>query len=290
MLTTDRLLVALALAILTGLAFPAPARAQFEGVVDIKGTSRPQPGQVVPSTGRFWISPRGARMVWEADLRSMGAQPGAQPGTAAPPMPPAWKMTTLWRAGEPDLTYLLNEEKKAYATMSAKDVESGTQPTEKWTLEKKGRDSVAGLACEKVLLKSSQGTEVDGCVSRELLGSQAWAAAMRSSQRSAGGFMEALRAGGLEGFLIRMTMRPPGSAEPLSTFEVTRAQRQGVPASTFDLPTGYRKVGMMGLWANPEQEKQLQEAEQKLQEQLKSLPPEQRKQMEEMLRKMRGGS
>jgi hypothetical protein len=46
----------------------------------------------------------------------------------------------------------------------------------------------------------------------------------------------------------------------------------------------------MMLHASPEHETTIRDAEEQMQESLKNLPPERRKQVEEMLRKMRGGS
>jgi len=62
------------------------------------------------------------------------------------------------------------------------------------------------------------------------------------------------------------------------TMELVRAQRQKVPASMLEIPAGYAKTSVPQ--ASPEMQRKLEEA-------MKDLPPEQRKQLEEMMR--RGG-
>jgi hypothetical protein len=266
---------------------PAAALAQFEGVVEIKGASRADGDRIVPSSGRLWVSARGARMELRTDLQGLAATARRGPGA---PMPGGFTMVTLWRVAEPDVTYVLNEERKRYAILSVTDADAAAsgQP-ETWRVERLGRDTVAGFACEKVLLRSSQGEEIDACVAKDILGSRAWMAAV-PRQRGSEGFHKALRDAGVDGFMTRMAWRAKGEPEPRATFELVRAERKAVPASVLEVPAGYQKVDAMMLHASPEHETTIRDAEEQMQESLKNLPPERRKQVEEMLRKMRGGS
>ena len=67
----------------------------------------------------------------------------------------------------------------------------------------------------------------------------------------------------------------------LSTMEFTRLEKHSVPASSFEIPSGYKEQSLAGNMMTPEQQ-------QKMNEQLDKLSPEQRKMVEEMMKK-RGG-
>jgi hypothetical protein len=91
--------------------------------------------------------------------------------------------------------------------------------------------------------------------------------------------MKALVDAGLEGFPIRWTTKGQGRGD--MTMELVSAKRQSVPASTFEVPAGYTKSESLVPFSNPEIDKKMKEA-------LDKMTPEQRKQFEEMMKKRSG--
>ena len=61
-------------------------------------------------------------------------------------------------------------------------------------------------------------------------------------------------------------------------WELVKAEKRALPASTFEVPAGYKETSMMGTMMSPEQQKQMEDA-------MKNMTPEQRKMMEEMMKK-----
>ena len=93
--------------------------------------------------------------------------------------------------------------------------------------------------------------------------------------------MKALQDAGADGFFVKMVTREKGKAEPLTTMELTKAEKKSLPASLFEVPAGYTKQeGMMGAAGamSPEAAEQMKKA-------MENMTPEQRKQMEEMMKK-----
>jgi hypothetical protein len=89
---------------------------------------------------------------------------------------------------------------------------------------------------------------------------------MRRGAQDEGSMMKALKDARAEGFFVKMVTREKGKTEPLTTMELTKAEKKSLPASMFEVPTGYAKQeGMMGAA-------------------MENLTPEQKKQMEEMMK------
>jgi hypothetical protein len=96
-----------------------------------------------------------------------------------------------------------------------------------------------------------------------------------------GSMMKALRDAGAEGFFVKMVTREKGKTEPLTTMELTKAEKRSLPGSLFEIPPGYTKQeGMLGAAGvmSPEAAEQMKKA-------MENLTPEQRKQMEEMMKR-----
>ncbi len=95
---------------------------------------------------------------------------------------------------------------------------------------------------------------------------------------------KALKDAGAEGMPLKAIMPAPTGGK--LTMEVVKADKQSLPASTFDIPAGYTKseggLDMSGV-SNP----QIDDARKKMQEALKNMTPEQRARFEQMM-KQRG--
>ncbi len=257
------------LAALAALAVPLAASASdFEGVIESRVTSPHANG-----TAKLWVSKAGARM--EMDMTA-GAR--AAPGQPAAQHPV--HMVTLYRRAEPDLTYLVNVGQKTYTVLDAREARkarAGTESDETWTVKKLGGDKVAGLPCEKALVTSSGGREFELCSGTGILVGAGLLEAME--QRSRGRLFQTLHDAGLKGFPLRWIQK---EKDGTMTWEVVRAHRESVPASTFEIPAGYQKKDLMSTMASPEQQRKMEEA-------MKKMTPEQRQKMEEMMKRYQGG-
>ena len=253
----------------TFLLLPLVATAQWEGSLEMKIS-----GKDVNGTSKALVGKAGARMQIEmtnAQLRQAG-----QAGL---------KMTVLTRTSEPDVSYMINDAQKSYARIDVKEMQKSVPASErdrKWTVKRLGADKVAGYACERALVSEEGGeTENEVCVSKEILGSAGLLSAGRRDA-SAQGLEKALKANGLQGMPIRMAIRQRGKPEATMTWELVKAEKRALPASTFEIPAGYRETSMMGTMMSPEQQKQMEDA-------MKNMTPEQRKMLEQMMKKQGGG-
>jgi hypothetical protein len=257
------------LAMLAGAVLAAtPALAQFEGELAMKLTMREGSG-----TGKAFISKAGARS--ELDIQ-----------TAQMPI----KVTTLVRTANPDVMYMINDQAKTYAEMDLRKLREQAAKVrdrnkEAWTVRKIGKETVNGYSCEHVLVTRSEDskTEQDWWTSKDVAGLsfESMRGLMRRGNQSDEGIMKALRDAGADGFVVKMVTREKGNPTPVSTMELTKAEKKSLPASLFEVPAGYTKqegmMGTMGVMA-PEAQDQMRKA-------MENLTPEQRKQIEDMMKK-----
>jgi hypothetical protein len=254
------------------------ALAQFEGVAEFRGTVQTGKGQTIPSQGKIFVSRSACRVEWETDLREI-AEGRKESSKAA--IPERMRLVILQKLAEPDRAYLVNEAARTYAIQdSSKEKTDKETPEKKWKVERLGKDTVAGLSCEKALLTSESGDQTEVCVSRELIPSGAWLAAMNRRDEQSGPLL-ALKKNGLEGFPIRWIFRDK-KKEVSSTMELVRFDKKSLPSSLFEIPAGYRETSLMGIFMTSEQDKAYSDAMRKAME---NMTPEQRKQLEEMMKK-----
>ena len=257
--------------VLAGAALAAaPALAQFEGQIDMKITA--QGG--VSGTGKVFVSKVGSRT--EMDMES-----------ARMPM----HMVTLVRFATPDVLYLINDKAKTYSEMDTKKTReqaaktAGSKDNEAYSAKSLGSERVLGYSTKHVLLsRPSDKSEMEVWTTKDLLGLsyETMKGLMRRGAQDEGSMMKALKDAGAEGFFVKMVTREKGKAEPLTTMELTKAEKRSLPGSLFEIPPGYAKQeGMMGaasVMAPPEAQEQIRKA-------MENLTPEQRKQMEEMMKR-----
>jgi Domain of unknown function (DUF4412) len=256
----------------------APAFGQFEGVADFKVTMG-EKGRAANGTGKVYVARAGYRSEWQTELNLSGQRRDGA-------MPQRIKMTLVGQRGEPDKLYMIDDDAKTYSVMDLKKMrdEARSQSKETYTVQRLGRDSVAGLACEKAAVTSSKGDVFDVCVSRELGASSDWISAM--SHRGGTGFwFGALRENGLEGFPVRWSTRRKGDTEPSMVMEVTHVERKSLPASLFQVPAGYKQTESALGGLTPEQQKALNDARAQMKDALDKMTPEQRKAYEDAMKR-----
>ena len=257
-------------------AFTAAGLAQFEGVATFKGTVHTDKGQTIPSQGKVFVSRAACRVEWETDLKQVAAG-RKDPGM----MPDHFRMVILQLLSEPGRTYTLNPERKTYSVRdSSKEKPNPKVPDRTWKVQKLGPDTVGGLRCEKALLTSDAGNEMEVCVSKELIPSAAWVTAM-SRREDQSGPLKALKENGLEGFPIRWIFRSQKNKEISSTMELVSFEKKSLPASLFEIPADYTKSDGASPWMSAEQEKAMNDARKAAME---NMTPEQRKQLEEYMK------
>jgi hypothetical protein len=253
------LTLTLAAALLLPRAAPA---ADFEGVLTFKMTGK------TSGTMRALVSKAGMRV--EADMQ-------APPELQRAGMGKTVRMVTIMRLAEPNTVYLLHPEQKTYfvAENDSDDARS-EEDEETYTVKRTGKDRVAGLSCEKATLTSEDGERTDLCITNELRGESTWMRAF--SDREEDGIYRALRKAGLVGFPVRW------SSEGM-TMELTAHEKRSLPASTFAIPAGYKKTENPFGLPEAEMSRLMQES---MKEGMKDLSPEQRKQLEEMMKRQGG--
>src|SRR5712691_11603219 len=151
----------------------------------------------------------------------------------------------------------------------------------RWIILKLGRETVAGYACEHLLLTANDGGETEVWTSKELVDLAAFRESMRRNRQSAEvlGMMKALKEAGVEGFLAKMISRDPKTGAPAMTMELVKAEKRPVAASMFEIPAGYKKqAGILGMLPLP------QEHQDTINKAMQRLTPEQRKMLENLMK------
>lgn len=245
----------------------APAFAQFEGEIDMKITG--QGGMT--GTGKVLVSKVGSRT--EMDMQT-------------PNMP--MHMVTLMKFSAPDVMYLINDKAKTYGEIDVKKTRESAAKVkaeqEAYSVKVLGSEKILGYSTKHVLLsRRGDRSEMEVWTTKDLMGlsyETMRGLMRRGSGQDDGSMMKALKDAGADGFFVKMVTRDKGNAEPLTTMELTKAEKRSLPASTFEIPPGYTKQeGMMGTAAvvSPEAAEQMRKA-------MENMTPEQRKQLEEMMK------
>ncbi len=254
----------------------ATANAQFEGVADIRISSSGG-ATTMSGTGKTWISSAG----WRSEM--VMSNPEMEKTTGVKSM----KLVSMGKVADPDTIYMVNDVMKTYSVLDAKKAREMASkmgaPEHKYNVKKLGKDTVAGLPCDKVLItQEDRKSEIEACVSKDFMTGN-WLKAMSRGGRG-GDFLAALKQAGLEGYPVRMVTKNEGGGGT-TTMEVTKVERKRVPPSLFDVPAGYKQTDMMSVMAqSPEQAKQMEEARKRMEDAMKSMTPEQRKALEEMMK------
>jgi len=260
--------------------------ADFEGVIDARMTmvAKKKSEEGGSGTIKMYVGSAGAKVNMQM----------------ASPMGEI-KMTTLHLKAKPGVSYIINEEKKTYAEVTAGEDEDDLLDDEKVTVKRLPNEKVAGFDCAHAMITDSQGEQTEIWSSKALGGAEAFWVAQTGEQGRGGKKLkqrvEILRENGLDGWPLRFTSyQKKGDV----TWETVKVDKRSLPASTFSL-AGYTRVegveavagGIGQMKLSPEQQKKMDAAmkqQQQMQEAMKKMTPEQRKQMEELLKSMGGNA
>ncbi len=207
----------------------APAFSQFEGQIDMKITGQ----EGMTGTGKVFVSKVGSRT--EMDLES-----------ARMPM----HMTTLMKFSAPDVMYIINDKARTYSEVDTKKAReqaakmTGAKDKDAYSIKVLGSEKVLGYSTKHVLLSRPGDTsEMEAWTTTDLLGLsyESMKGLMRRGAQDEGSLMKALKDARAEGFFVKMVTREKGNTEPLTTMELTKAEKKSLPASMFEVPAGYAK-------------------------------------------------
>jgi hypothetical protein len=269
----------------TLLVAATPSLAQFEGTVEMKVSMADKDGN---ATGSGTIN----LAVGKAGVRSeLNVQHGAM----------GVKMVTLQKSSVPDKTYHIYDTTRTYSEMDLAKLQAmagAQQSNTTYTVKKLGTDKILGFDAQHVLLQQQsaggeKGPTTEMWTARNFLDYATFSKLQAGHGRMAGqeGLLKALKAAGADGMPLKsVTTAEDGSK---TTMQVVRAEKETLPASTFEIPEGYTKSAsdlgdMLGGVSGPqadEAKKRLEEAKKKLEEMLKNMTPEQRQMYEDMMKR-----
>jgi len=247
--------VKLAILVVCGtLAGGAVARAQVEGVADLKVTTMTRKGEAVPGTGKISLGTTAYRLELQTDASRIAfGNPGGNV-----------KLTVIGKDKDPNRLTLVDDASKTYSVWDVKGARGGTGQASKYTVTRLGPDKVAGLTCQRAELVSAAGSVVHVCVAGQIGASLDWVAAISGVPRESTAWIAALRDNGLVGFPIHLDMRRKDAAEPFVTMELVRLTKEAVSPAVFDVPPGYKQTDLAIDGLSVAEEKAVAEARAKI--------------------------
>jgi hypothetical protein len=263
---TRALVAALCLAALPSLA--------FEGVIETKmtfnraamGAAGGPQGAPTSMTGTGVITMKGlnSRMEQQMAMGGMGEH----------------KMVVIHRASEPNTSYIVNDANKTYTKHTAEKEDEASEAS-KWTVKKLGKDTVAGRSTEHVqVARQGGGDNLDVWIDKNLVSAGDLEKVFNAGGRDQSGWWAALRKEGVAGVPLKVVSKN-AKGETGVTWEATSVKSQSVPDSAFAIPSGYTESkGYGGMGPSQQQRDQM----------MQRLTPEQRKQVEEMMKQHGAGA
>jgi hypothetical protein len=267
-LMTRALAVALCLAAVPAFAFEGVIETKMtmnRGAMDAHAGGNPAASQTsLTGTGLITVKGLSSRMEQQMAIPGMGGG----------------KTIVIHRADEPNTTYILNDGSKTYSkhTIEKNDESEGS----KWTVKKLGKDTVAGRSTEHVQVSKEGGQDqLDVWIDKNLVSAGDLEKAFNAGGRGQSGWWAALRKEGVAGVPLKVLSKN-AKGETVVTWEATSVKSQSVPDSAFAIPAGYTESkGFGGMMAPGGASRE---------EMLQKLTPEQRKQVEEMMKQHQGGA
>jgi hypothetical protein len=261
-----------------------PALADFEGVLEMKMTMGAK-GAEGGGGGTMSVSVATAGIRSEMDMK-MGAM--------------EMKMVMLQKNANPDLIYQINDGSKTYTEIDLTKMRGLTgQPATapEYSVETLGQETILGYQTKHVLVKekgaeAGAGMTTELWTAKDLLDYETFSKLQARRGKAAGqeALVKALKDAGADGLPLKSIATMPDGAKV--TMEVVKVDKKSLAASTFEIPAGYTKteggmMGMMGGMSGPGEDdakKKMAEAQEKMQEALKNMSPEQREMIEKMMK------
>ena len=262
-----------------------PVFAQFEGVLEMKMTMAGMGGE---GGGTMNVS------VGKAGSRSeINMQMG----------PMDMKMVMLQKNDTPDTLYRINDADKSYAEMNLakmRDMAGQQMSAKKYTVEKLGQETLLGYKTQHVLLKEQdagdgKGMSIEMWSARDLLDYATFSKLQARRGKGAGeeAMIKALKDADADGMPLKSIATTPDGMK--LTMEVVKVDKKSLPASTFEIPTGYTKseggmMDMMGGMSGPqagEARKNLGDVQKQMEDAMKNMTPEQREMIQKMMKQQK---
>jgi hypothetical protein len=261
-------------ALLALLLMAVPALAEFEGVLEMKMSVGANAGQA-GGAGTMNVAVGRAGIRSEVSMRTGAVE---------------MKMVMLQKNDTPDVLYQINDGSKTYTEINLAGLTDLTGPQAnavKYSVQTLGQETMLGYKTRHVLVKEivpggGTGASTELWSAKDLLDYETFSKLQARRGKAAGqeALVKALKDAGADGLPLKSIATMPDGAR--ITMEVVKVDKQPLPASTFQLPAGYTKSDAMPKGTLPSPT--TAEAQQKMQEAMKKLSPEQRALVEKMLK------
>jgi hypothetical protein len=154
---------------------------------------------------------------------------------------------SLTRKDKPDVVYIINDAQKQYLEVPAKAPPGAVNNAdETWTIKKIGTDTVAGFKSVHVTGVSSKGNSVELWSTKDVMDSDQYEKAMGADRgRLSGNMMQALKKEDADGFPVKLVAKPKEGGT--TTMELVKVTKGALPATTFDVPSGYAKATLPNM-------------------------------------------
>jgi hypothetical protein len=259
-----------------------PAYAQFEGVLEMKMTIAGKDSDI-GGGGTMNVA------VGKAGFRSeMNMQMGAM----------EIKTVMLQKNDTPNTLYQINDAGKSYTETDLakmREMAGQQQDSGKYTVEKLGQENILGYKTQHVLVKENsagtgKGMTTELWTAKELLDYETFSKMqVRQGRKGGVALAKALKDAGADGLPLKSIVTTEDGGKV--TMEVVKVDKKSLPASAFEIPAGYTKsaggmMDMMGGMSGP----QADESSKRMNEALKNMTPEQREQVEKMMKQRKAGN
>ncbi len=257
-----------------------PTLAQFEGVLEMKMTMATKDGE--GGTMNVAVAKAGTRSEVNMQMGPMGV-----------------KMVMLQKNATPEVLYQIDDANKAYSEIDLakmRELAGQHSDTHKYTVEKLGQESILGYKTQHVKVKdktaeADTGMTTELWIAKDLLDYETFSRLQAQRGKAAGqeALVKALKDAGADGMPLKSVMTTEDGSKV--TMEVVKVDKKSLPASTFEIPAGYKTseggmMGMMGGMSGP----QADEAKKRMEEALKNMTPEQREMIEKMMKQRKAPS
>src|SRR4029077_1138867 len=184
--------------------------------------------------------------------------------------------------------YQINERGRTYSEIDVSKDNAPKDPNDKdpWNVKKIGEEKMLGYKTQHVLVTHGQETW-ELWTSKDLIDYETYRKLQASKGRMAGDerMVTALKEADVDGMPLKAIVSQQGMK---STIELVKAQKKTLPATTFEVPPGYKKTAGgfpgFGAGAPAPSDPRTDDAKKKLDDALKNMTPEQREMFEKAMK------